>query len=148
MSCQLISSGCFAYQKLMRVGFPCHMNTDDLLNRFKLNPELPKNGQNADDQKGFCSILLRSCGLNWNDFRLGNKTIYFRNGKIDKLNGKLKDDLRNIINQYKEIILIRSKWRILLIAARFYAIAKRWISKVETSVEKRNFFQHKEEDEL
>lgn len=104
------------------------MNTNDLLQRFKQNLEFP---QYFDGQKEFCALLLRSCGLKWNDFRLGNKFIFFRNGKNDKLNEKLRGDSKIIINQCKKIILIRSKWRIMLIAARFYSIAKKWVVNVE-----------------
>lgn len=117
----------------MRTGFPSHMNIDDLLNQLNLNLEFSQYASKY--QKEFCGILLRSCGLKWKDFRLGNKNVFFRNGKMDKLIEKLKGDLEVIINRCKELKLMRAKWRIMLIATRFYSIVKKWI--VSTSNKRR-----------
>lgn len=132
MLSQLVSSGCIAYQNLMRTGYPSHMNIDDLFNQLNLDLEFSQYA--SENQKEFCGILLRSCSLNWKDFRLGNKKIFFRNCKMDELNEKLKGDLKVIIGRCREIMLIRAKWRIMCIATRFYAIVKKWI--VSTSIKR------------
>lgn len=108
----------------MRTGYPTHMNIDDLFKDFKLNfQEFFKLAY--INQKEFYCLLIRSCGLKWNDFRLGNRIVFFRNGKANMLTDKLKDDCQLIINRYQSLVSLRAKWRIILIATRFCTIGKR-----------------------
>ncbi|XP_055308258.1 uncharacterized protein LOC129572340 [Sitodiplosis mosellana] len=127
---QLISTGCVAYQQLMRLGYPYHMNIDDLFNQFKQNQnvEFSKciSTNQKLEQKEFYGLLLRSCGLKWIDFRLGNKKLFLRNGKINTLTEKLKGDFQIIINRYKTLKMLRAKWRFaILIMIRLCKIWKK-----------------------
>lgn len=107
----------------MRLGYPYHINLDDFFNDIKQNMEFSK--YVSTNQKEFYGLLLRSCGLKWIDFRLGNKKLFLRNGKIDILTKELKADYEIIINRCKKLKLLRSKWRIAIIIARLCSIGKK-----------------------
>lgn len=100
----------------MRTGFPSHMNIDDLINQFKQNQEFSNDA--SRNQKKVCGILLRSCGLKWNEFRISNTHVFFRDGKLDIVTEKLKDELQIIINRYKKFKLLRAKWQIIILYVR------------------------------
>lgn len=120
---QLISSGSIAYQQLMRVGFPCHMSIADLFNTFKSN--LKFEGYCSTNPKKISNILLRSCGLKWKDFKLGNTQIFFRSGKLEILSEKLKEDSQLIIQRLEKLKLLRKKLKVAIIFARFCTMSKR-----------------------
>lgn len=107
----------------MRLGYPYHINLNDFFNKIEQNVEFSK--YVSTNQKEFYSLLLRSCGLKWIDFRLGNKKLFLRNGKIDILTEKLKADFEIIINRCKILKLLRSKWRIAIIIVRLCSIRKK-----------------------
>lgn len=113
---QLISSGSIAYQQLMRVGFPSHLSIAELFNSFKENLELKDHTKN---QKDFCQLLLLSCGLKWNHFKLGNTQIFLRSGKLELLSVKIKEDIRTIKQRLDKHILLRKKFKASILAARF-----------------------------
>lgn len=77
-----------------------------------------------DSQKVVCSEIIRSCGLKWKDFKLGNTKIFFRNGKLDLISEKLKGDLTLIIDRHKKLKILRTKWRIAITVARLCSIRK------------------------
>lgn len=108
------SSGTFAYQQLMRKGFPTHINISDLCYRFEQHIHLFD--YNSTDQKQFWNLLIRSSGLTRKDFKFGNSKIFFRMGKLELLNEKLSDDLPVIIERFKKIGVLRLKWRTAIIA--------------------------------
>lgn len=110
---QLLSTGSIAYQQLMRIGYPDQINIDELLNRFKESSEL--SSHITKNQKHFFNTLLRSCGLRFMDFRIGNTNIFFRNGKINLLMEKINDDVDIIMNRYMRLKFLRNKWRVTVI---------------------------------
>lgn len=112
---QLASTGCIAYQKLMRSGYPVHMKIEDLLNQCKKMLKLSKSVEN---QKEFCSTILRSCGLRWKDFRIGNRNVFFRSEKMDIITENMKDEVK-VQSQFMRLNFIRAKWRIMRIVVRF-----------------------------
>lgn len=121
---QLVSTGCIAYQQLMRTGYPSHINIDYLLDRFKQNMDFSK--YVTKNQKEFCETLLRSCGLKWKDFRIGNKNVFFRNGKVDLLTESLKQDSKAIFNRYMRLKLVRAKWLFsIMLVIRYCSIRER-----------------------
>lgn len=117
---QLISSGSIAYQQLMKAGFPSHLSIAEVLNKFKSCSEFQH--VSYKNQKDFCTILLRACCLKWIDFKLGNTQIFFRKGKIQKFYEKLKQDPKKIKEHIDQLILLRKKFRVAIIFARFCAI--------------------------
>lgn len=119
---QLISSGSIAYQQLMRIGFPSHMSIADLFNKFKSNSEFEDH--TSINPKDFCNLLLRSCGLKWKDFKLGNTQICFRSGKLEMFSEKLKEDSKVIKPRLDKVKLLRKKLKVAIIFARFCAISK------------------------
>lgn len=114
ISSQLSSSGTFAYQMLMRNGFPDHINITDLHCKFEQHFHLFE--YDSTDQKQFWSLLIRSSGLIRKDFKFGNSKIFFRAGKLELLNEKLSNDLSIIIERFKKIGVLRLKWRTAVIA--------------------------------
>lgn len=106
----------------MRTGFPSHLDISDLLKMFDKNLNYFNNI--FDSQKVICSEIMRSCGLKWKHFKLGNTKIFFRNGKLDLLSEKLKGDSTFIINRHKKLKILRTKWRIAIIVARLCSIRK------------------------
>lgn len=121
ISSQLISSCCIAYQQLMKTGFPSQMEISKIFDKFKQNQD---QCESTNNRKQVCSELLRSCGLNWPDFKVGNTKIFFRNGKLDILSEKLNGDLELIINRHRKLKMVRAKWRILIIVTRLCSIRK------------------------
>lgn len=117
---QLISSGSIAYQQLMKAGFPSHMSIAEVLNMFKSSSEFQH--VSYENQKFFCTILLRACCLKWIDFKLGNTQIFFRKGKIQKFYEKLKQDPKRIKVHIDQLIQLRKKLRVAIIIARFCAV--------------------------
>lgn len=100
------------------------MKIDDILSQFKQNQVFSEYA--SKNQKNCCGTLIRSCSLKWNDYRFGNTNVFFRNGKFEILANKLKDDLQVIINRFKGLEMLRAKWRIVIIAARFCTIGRRY----------------------
>lgn len=123
VSSQLISSGSIAYQKLMKTGFPAHISIEDLFNKFKSNGDFKK--YTSLNQKDFCYRLLRACYLEQKDFAIGNTKIFFRNGKLEKFNDKLKCEHEDILFRLNKLKMLRSKLNIAIIVARFLSIGKR-----------------------
>lgn len=119
---QLISSGSIAYQRLMRIGFPSHISITKLFDMFKLKLEFES--YTTYSPKYFCSILIRSCGLKWTDFKLGNTQIFFRRGKLDILSEKIKEDAIIIKKRLDKLKLLRRKLKAAIIFARFCVIGK------------------------
>lgn len=121
---QLVSSCSTAYQQLMRIGFPSHMDINDFLNTFEQHLEYCKAISN--NRKDICSELLRSCGLRWKDFKIGNTKIFFRIGKRDVITEKLKGDLEQIVKHRRKLKFLRTKLRfaIIAIATRCCSIRK------------------------
>lgn len=105
----------------MRKGFPSHLEINLIFDIFKQNLD---NDEHSCSRKDICSSLIRSCGLKWRDFKIGHTKIFFRNGKLDSFNEKLKGDLQLIINHHKKLKLLRSKWRIVIIVARLCSTQK------------------------
>lgn len=118
---QLVLSCSIAYQQLMRIGFPAHLDIPDL---FKMLNSKQYFNEQIGSQKVICAEIMRSCGLEWKDFKLGNTKIFFRRGKLDLISEKLNGDLTLIINQHKKLKILRKKWRIALIVSRFCTISK------------------------
>lgn len=119
---QLVSSCCIAYQQLMRNGFPDHLNIDHIYDVFKANLDYCKN--TFDNRKIICSEIIRSCGLKWVDFKVGNTKFFFRNGKLDVLTQKMKLDQQIIIGFHKKLRQLRAKWRKAIIVIRMCSICK------------------------
>lgn len=119
---QLISSGSIAYQQLMRIGFPSHMSIEELFNMFKSNVEFEK--YTFPNSKEFCNQLLRSCGLKWKDFKLGNTQVFFRTGKLEILSGKINNDMKIIKRHIEKLKLLRKKLKKAIIVARFCVIGR------------------------
>lgn len=94
----------------MQTGFPSHMNIADMFTVFKQNLEMYEYA--SKNQKEICNALLRSCDLDWRDFKIGSSKVFFRNGKLDILTEKLKDDFQNIIDRLNKIKRLRTKWKI------------------------------------
>lgn len=105
----------------MRTGFPAHLDILNLLNLFKSKQYF---SVKIENQKLICGEVMRSCGLEWKDFKLGNTKIFLRNKKLELVSEKLNGDLALIINQHKKLKMLRTKWRIALIVTRFCAIRK------------------------
>lgn len=101
----------------MKTGFPSHLSIADLFHKFKSDPAYLK--FTSTDQKDFSNKLLRSCGLRWKDFKLGNTKIFFRKTKFDILSEKLKEDSQTIINRLYKLKLLRRRWHVAIIVARF-----------------------------
>lgn len=118
---QLLASCSIAYQKLMRIGFPTNMEISDVLDKFEKSLNYCESNYN---RKTICSELIRSCGLRWKDFKLGNTKVFFRNGKIDVVSEKLEGDLQLIINQQKKLKKARSTWRFAIIISRLCSFRK------------------------
>lgn len=129
------SSGTFAYQQLIKTGFPTHMNISDLYYRFEHIFYLFD--CDCTDQKLFCNLLLRSSGLIRKDFK-GNSKICFRIGKLELLNDKLSDDQWLIIDRFKKIGVLRSKWRTAIVAT----IKK---LKMQTNSDIKNVYKNRDE---
>lgn len=126
VSSQLISSGSIAYQNLVKTGYPSHMSIADLCQKF-----VSKKGFKeyiCNNQKDFCSILLRACGLQWNYFKIGNTKVFFRDGKIELLTEKLESDADQILFRINKLKMLRSKFYFAIliarIAARFLVMGK------------------------
>lgn len=117
---QLISSGSIAYQQLMRIGFPSHISIVTLFNMFKSKSEFTE--YTHKNPKEFCNMLIRSCGLMWKDFKLGNTQIFFRSEKLEILSEKLKEDAEVIKYRLEKCKLLRKKFRAAIIFARSCAI--------------------------
>lgn len=129
---QLISSGSIAYQKLMKTGFPAHMSILDLFSIFKSKQGF--NEHTSTNQKEFCSRLLRACHLKRNDFVIGNTKIFFRNGKYEMLIEQLKIDPNKILLRLNKLKLLRSKWNVVMIIARFIGRASRTGVEMEMEI--------------
>lgn len=97
----------------MRMGFPCHMDINDFFNTFKHNFDNFEAVSN--DKKNVCGQLVRSCGLSWTDFKIGNTKIFLRNGKKDIIDEKLNADLELIVKRYKNLKILRAKFRFAII---------------------------------
>lgn len=107
---QLISSGSVAYQQLMKIGFPSHMTIEELINMFKLNSDFMD--YTTKSPKEFCNMLLRSCGLLWKEFKLGNTQIFFRKGKLELFSERLKDGPKTIKQRLDKQKRLRNKFKI------------------------------------
>lgn len=109
----------------MQTGFPDYMQIRDLLIKFKQNLE----DINNQKQLMTCNSLLRACGLKWQDFKCTDKSVFFRNGKIDILNEKLNGDLQIVFNDLKKLQILRLKWRkvimVTMFCSNFYSRKKR-----------------------
>lgn len=112
---QLILSGSIAYQQLMRVGFPSHFSIARLFDMFESNSDFKEYTKNPKD---FCKLLLQSCGLKLNQFKLGNTQIFFRSGKLMLLSEKLKDEPKIIKERLDKHIYLRRKFKAVILAAR------------------------------
>ncbi|XP_031627793.1 myosin heavy chain 95F-like [Contarinia nasturtii] len=119
---QLISSGSIAYQQLMRIGFPNFISIADLFIKVKSNLEFEDYANT--NPKEFCNLLIRSCGLLWKDFKIGNTKIFFRCKKLDLLTEKLNDEPSKIKYQMDKLRLLRKKWKIAIIFTRFCVLGK------------------------
>lgn len=104
----------------MRAGFPDQLDIKHFLNIFK---ERLDNFEQYST-KDICSQLVRSCGLKWKDFKLGNTKIFFRNSKLNVLTDKLSGDLQIILDCFKKKKCARMKWRIAIITIRLCSILK------------------------
>lgn len=106
----------------MQTGFPSHMKIADIFTVIKQNLDMYKYA--CKNQKQFCNALLRSCGLKWRDFKIGSSKVFFRNGKLDMLTEKLKDDFPIIIDRFNKIKLLRIKWKVAIMVSIFCTIGK------------------------
>lgn len=113
------------------------MSIADLCRKF-----VSKKGFKAyicNNQKDFCSILLRACRLQWNYFKIGNTKVFFRDGKIELLTEKLESDADQILFRINKLKMLRSKFYFAIliarIAVRFLVMGKRSQINVETNVE-------------
>lgn len=84
----------------MRAGFPDQFDINDFLIIFKAR--IDNFEQYSNNLKDLCSQLVRSCGLKWKDFKLGNTKIFFRNSKLKVLADKLNGDVQIIIDCFKK----------------------------------------------
>lgn len=100
----------------MRVGFPSHFSIAGLFNMFESNPDFKEYTKNSKD---FCKLLLQSCGLKLNQFKLGNTQIFFRSGKLALLTESLKDEPKIIKQRLDKHILLRRKFKAAVLVARF-----------------------------
>lgn len=123
---QLVSSCTTAYQRLMRIGFPSHMDINDFFDIFKQYPVYCEATSNV--RKDICQELLRACGLRWKDFRIGNTNIFFRNGKRDVITENLDGDIEKIVMRRKKLKFLRFKLRFIII---FIVERCRFIRKTE-----------------
>lgn len=123
---QLISSGSIAYQQLMKIGFPSNMSISNLFNNIMSKSQFMK--YTSFSPKEFCNILLRSCSLKWTEFKLGNTQIFFRNGKLEILSEKLREDPKVIIQRLDKLMLLRRKLKtailVAIISSRFLGFVK------------------------
>lgn len=115
----------------MRNGFPSYLDINDTFNIFK--PYLEYSENSSINQKVVCSEIIRSCGLKWKDFKLGNTKIFFRKEKLNIVMEKIQTgDLQQIINRYKKLRMLRGKWRVLIAITRLCSI---WKQKIDDNIE-------------
>lgn len=104
------------------MGFPSHMNIDEVYNKFIQNPQFLYYASNS--QKDFCGTLIRACNLKWTDLRFGNSNIFFRKGKCEIFTQNLEESLHLVIGRFKKLYQLRAKWRFLIMIARFCSNGK------------------------
>lgn len=94
----------------MRIGFPTHMSILELIDKFKL--EFQEYTSIISNPKEFCNRLLRSYGLVWKDFKIGNTKIFFRKQKQEMLAKKIEsDDLKTIRKRFEKLSSLRIKFK-------------------------------------
>lgn len=101
----------------MRVGFPSHLSIAELYNMFKDNVEFETYISNSNP-KDFCNLLVRTCGLKWQHFKLGNTQIFFRSGKLELLSEKLKEDPKIIKQRIDKRLKLRKRFKLAILVAR------------------------------
>lgn len=94
------------------------MGVDELFKLFQSKVNLDSSKHFSISRKAMCGELVRSCGLKWGDFKFGNTKIFFRVGKLDIMEQKLKGDSEYILNCYRKLKLSQFKWRVAISIAR------------------------------
>lgn len=120
----------------MRAGFPSYLDINEFFEQFKFTSIISSTNRKAS-RKEICGELIRSCGLKWSEFKIGNTKIFFRNGKQEVVTEKLKGDLNSIINRHKKLKILRGKWRlaIMIIIRNLCSMQNSQVDCIDPSVE-------------
>lgn len=101
------------------------MSILELIDKFQL--EFQAYTSIISNPKEFCNRLLRSYGLVWKDFKIGNTKIFFRKEKQEMLVKKIEsDDLKTVKERFEKLNSLRIKFKkaiaFVLILARFWTM--------------------------
>lgn len=111
---QLRCCGIAAYKKLMEQGYPARYECDQLLATYDLSLICGR-------LKYLClEVLLRSVGMNLNDYKLGNTRVCFRPLKRDILEKILhpkENEIALVKTEYQKKLIVFRRWSNLIKAA-------------------------------
>lgn len=112
---QLKCFGLAQYKSLMEQCFPTRIEYDELLKTYEIpTKSQPLVQRERTHYKQFqLSLLLRSVGLNRNDFKLGNTRICFRSLNSQILETILhpdKNDIERVISVYEKKMKMFRRW--------------------------------------
>lgn len=111
---QLKCCGIAAYKSLMEQGYPARYECDQLLATYDLSPICSR-------LKHLClEVLLRSVGINLNDYKLGNTRVCFRPLKSDMLEKILhpnENEIAIVKAKYQKMLTVFRRWSDLITAA-------------------------------
>lgn len=113
---QVRCCGLAEYKSLMEQGYPARYECDQLLARYDLSPICGRL------KCFYLEVLLRSIGINLNDYKLGNTRVCFRPLRSDIL-GKILHPNEN------EIALVKVKYQ------KKLTVFRRWSDLVKAALE-------------
>lgn len=109
---QLDTSGSFAYQRLMKIGFPSRIDYRPICSQLLRFEELPK------DPKILIEELLLCVGLKETDFKIGSSKLFLRPDKLEELEkildmAKTTDGYYSLVENIKQSIAERAEQKAL-----------------------------------
>lgn len=113
---QLKCFGLAEYKNLMEQGFPNRIEFDQLLDTYSIatnSQETIVYRVKQQHKKFHLSLLLRSVGLDKNDFKLGNTRVCFRPLKhyiLDKVIQPKEDEIAQAKKTYQKKLAVFRRW--------------------------------------